>query len=374
MGDQLALTRRRQGTPTWIWWTACKDAAWALYELRSDPAWDVVGLIAAVSRFDGRGAGHGVRRELLEEQAAAAGLPLLVVECAARGRSFSVCDSDLERAFRDLRRRGAEAVAFGDLVPRFEDRPSVLLAGTGLKAAFPLAGRDPRRHVKTMFAAGLSAWVYAVEKAQLPASLVGRRFDEAFLTDLPAHVDPSGDNSEYQTFAEWAPGWNRRVRVVPRVSMECYGSAYVDLRPIGSGVIPSTTYGDSSASPDGPYDPFHYFERLARLRRHVDEHIGEALTLDSVAAVAALAPSSFGRYFRQRVGMTFRSWLARHRVESGCLMLRESDVSVARVARAVGFQCDRSFRRAFRATVGCSPSEYRKRLTPGASAKTTPDS
>lgn len=374
MGDQSAWIKRRHGTPTWVWWTANKDAAWALYELRSDPAWDVVGLISAISRFDGRCAGRGLRRELLEEQAEAAGLPLLVVECAARGGSFSVCDSDLELAFRDLRRRGAEAVAFGDLVPRLQDRPPVLLAGTGLKAAFPLAGRDPRRHVETMFAAGLLAWVYAVEKAQLPATLVGRRFDEAFLTDLPAHVDPSGENNEFQTFAEWAPGWNRRVRVVPRVAMECYGSAYVDLRPIGSGVGPSTTYGDSSASPDGPYDPFHYFERLARVRRHVDEHIGEDLTLDLVAAVAALAPSSFGRYFRQRVGVTFRSWLARHRVESACLMLRESDVPVGQVASALGFQCDRSFRRVFRATVGCSPSEYRKTLIPGASATTAPDS
>ncbi len=368
------MSRRRQGTPTWVWWTANKDAAWALYELRSDPAWDVVGLVAAVSRFDGRGACHGVRRELLEEQAEAAGLPLLVVECAARGGPSSVCDSDLERVFRDLRRRGAEAVAFGNLVPRLKDRPPVLLPGTALKATFPLAGRDPRRHVETMFAAGLSAWVYAVEKTLLPASLVGRRFDETFLTHLPAHVNPSGENNEFQTFAEWAPGWSRRVRVVPRVSMECYGAAYVDLRPIGSGVGPSTTYRDSSAPPDGPYDPFHYFERLARVRRHVDEHIAEELTLDSVAAIAALAPSSFGRYFRQRVGVTFRSWLARHRVEIACLMLRESDVPVARVARAVGFQCDRSFRRAFRATVGCSPSEYRKRLIPGASAKAAPDS
>ncbi len=374
MRNKPALIRRRQGTPTWVWWTANKDAAWALYELRSDPAWDVVGLIAAVSRFDGRGACHGVRRELLEEQAEAAGLPLLVVECAARGGSFSVCDSDLESAFRELRRFGTEAVAFGDLVPRLEDRPPVLLASTGLKAAFPLAGRDPRQHVETMFAAGLSAWVYAVEKAQVPATLVGRRFDETFLTDLPAHVNPSGENSEFHTFAEWAPGWSRRVRVVPRMSMECYGSAYVDLRPLGPGSGPSTTYRDSSASPDGPYDPFHYFERLARVRRHVDEHIAEDLTVDSVAAVAALAPSSFGRYFRQRVGLTFRSWLARHRVESACLMLRESDVPVGQVGRALGFQCDRSFRRAFRATVGCSPSAYRKRLIPGASTKAARDS
>lgn len=374
MGHSPAFIRRRQGTPTWVWWTANKDAAWALYELRSDPAWDVVGLIAGVSRFDGRGACHGVRRELLEDQAEAAGLPLVVVECATRVGSFSVCDSDLEQAFRDLRRRGAEAVAFGNLVPRLDDRPPALLAGTGLKAAFPLAGRDPRRHVETIFEAGLSAWVYAVEKTLLPATLVGRRFDETFLTDLPTHINPSGENDEFQTFAEWAPDWSRRVRVVPRMSMECHGSAYVDLRSVGPGAGPSTTHGFSSASPDGRYDPFHYFDRLKRVRRHVDEHIGEDLTLDAVAAVAALAPSSFGRYFRQRVGMTFRSWLARHRVESACLMLRESDIPVAQVARAAGFQCDRSFRRAFRASVGCSPSEYRRRLIPGASATSSLES
>ena len=375
MEDTPAPTIRRHGTPTWVWWTANKDAAWALYELRSDPAWDVVGLIATISRFDGRGACHGVRRELLEDQAEAAGLPLQVIECATRGGgSFSVCDSDLKLAFRDLRRRGAEVIAFGNLVPRLGDRPFALLPGTGLKPAFPLAGRNPMRHVETLFDAGLSAWVYAVEKPLLPATLVGRRFDEAFLTDLPPHINPSGENDEFQTFAEWAPDWSRRVRVAPRMSLECYGSAYVDLRPVGSGAGSSAFIGGSSAPPDGPDDPFDYFERLTRVRRHVDEHIGEELTLESVATVAALAPSSFGRYFRQRVGITFRSWLARHRVARACAMLRESDVTVGQVARALGFQCGRSFRRAFHATLGCSPTEYRKRLLPRPPVRKTRDS
>lgn len=367
------MTIGRQGTPTWVWWTAGKDAAWALYELRSDPAWDVLGLIAPVDHFDGRAAGLGVRRELLEEQALAAGLPIQIVGCSARGGSFSICDADLSRAFSGLRVQGVRAVAFADLYPRLEQRPILQLADTGLEATFPLARRDPWRLARAMLVAGVAARVYAVEKAVVPKSLLGCHFDGSFLADLPPQVDPCGQEREFQTFAEWAPGWSRRVGVEPGRSTECHGYAFADLE--STEAAPRTGVGPwgTATSPDGPYDPFHYFERLARVRHHVDEHIGEDLTLDSVAVVAALAPSSFGRYFRQRVGMTFRSWLARHRVDSACRMLRESDVPVARVARAVGFQRDRSFRRAFRATVGCSPSEYRKRLIPGASVDARPD-
>lgn len=334
----------RQGIPTWLWWTGGKDAAWALTVMRDDPACEVLGLVAAVNSFDGRTAGHGIRRELVEEQAAAADLPLRVLECASRGAPFSVCDADIRSTFHDLSRQGVEAVAFGDLVPNTGTRPPALLANTGLKPAFPLAGRHPRRHAQSMLASGLSARVCAVEKASLPATLAGRRFDESFLADLPIHVDPCGENNEFHTFAEWAPGWRFRVPVAPRESLECRGFAFADLLAVDPDAAPRIADAN-----------------LAALTGAIDEDF----RLVDLAPIAALAPSIFKRHFRRRMGMSFRDWVVLSRVECACQMLNESDIAVDTLARALGFRSRRAFRRAFRARTGLSPSAYRKKAVAG---------
>ena len=60
-------------------WSGGKDSAWALHLLRRDPSVEVVALLTTFnSEFD-RVAMHAVRRELMEQQAAAAGLPLWAV-------------------------------------------------------------------------------------------------------------------------------------------------------------------------------------------------------------------------------------------------------------------------------------------------------
>ena len=58
-------------------WSGGKDAAWALHALRSSGAWDVVGLLTTVTEEYERVAMHGIRRDVLQAQAAATGLPLI---------------------------------------------------------------------------------------------------------------------------------------------------------------------------------------------------------------------------------------------------------------------------------------------------------
>ena len=108
-------------------------------------------------------------------------------------------------------------------------------------------------------------------------------------------------------------------------------------------------------------DRFCYYARLARVRRHVDDHLADDLNADAAARVAAMSPTGFSRYFREHVGMTFVAWLALHRVQHACRLLRERNVAVTRVGEAVGFHSERTFRRAFHEHTGCSPSQYRKR-------------
>ena len=359
-----AAPRARQ---VWQWWTGGKDTVWALHVLRNDPDWDVRGLLAQVDRHSRRSVVHGLREELLAQQAAAVGLRLRVVEFDSKGPSGEY-EAALQRGLHGLRQEGAEFVAFGELASSgYLDRRSGLFAATGLRAEFPLWGRDPHRHVAAMLDAGVTAWVCAVNTMALPADQAGRYFDAEFVAELPAHADPGGGNDEFHTFVEWAPGWSRRVSVRPGRRIEEHQVAFVDLEPASAG--PPGTTEPSVSLPTGHQDPatalgvdpFQYYERLKRVQDYVEEHSEDQLTIATVAKVAAMRSSSFGRYFRQRVGVTFGLWLTRRRVDRACQLLRQSDTPVRRVGKLVGFGGERTFRRAFGLHVGCSPSQYRKR-------------
>src|SRR5213075_3244072 len=97
-------------------WSGGKDSALALQALSADPEYRVVGLVTAVTKGYDRISIHGVRRTLLEEQAASVGLPLHVVELEP-----ACSNEDYERAFHAGLRAAQAAhpdcrhIAFGDL-------------------------------------------------------------------------------------------------------------------------------------------------------------------------------------------------------------------------------------------------------------------
>ena len=61
-------------------WSSGKDSAWVLHVLRQQGDGDVVGLLTTFNGAADRVAMHAVRRELVELQAAATGVPLWPVE------------------------------------------------------------------------------------------------------------------------------------------------------------------------------------------------------------------------------------------------------------------------------------------------------
>lgn len=296
--------------------------------------------------------------ELLREQAAAVGLPLRTIEVDPDADPPNY-DAVVRTELVGLRTEGVDFVAFGDLFSvRRRARRTQLLQGTGLEGVFPLWHRDSREHARQMLGAGLAARLCSLVPTDLPAVRAGVRFDQSFLEYLPAHIDSCGEHDEFHTFVEWAPGWRRRVDVGPVGRFERYGLAIADFRPepattklIGP-VVRESVVGAAS-------DPFEYFERLRRVGGHVARNLAADLRIEEVAGVAGLAPSSFRRYFRRHVGMTYGVWLARRRTGRAARMLRESDASVAEIGNAVGYPLGRSFRRAFRRNYACSPSRYR---------------
>ncbi len=211
-------------------WSSGKDSAWALHVLRTQGI-NVVGLLTTLNEASDRVAMHAVRRELLEAQAEAAGLPLYTVALPWP------CSNDeyeqrmghfIERATADR----ITHIAFGDLfLQDIRDYRVRQLAGTGIEPLFPLwcSPHDTPALARAMVDAGLRAVLTCVDPRQLSESYCGRIFDTTLLDDLPEGVDRCGERGEFHTFAFAGPMFRKAIEFELGEIVERNGFCYADL-------------------------------------------------------------------------------------------------------------------------------------------------
>ena len=186
-------------------WSGGKDSALALHELRQRSGSPPHALITTVTADYGRISMHGVRRELLREQARAADLPLVEVEIPA-ACSDDVYEQRIGQALAEAPLAEARTIAFGDLfLADIRAYREERLRRVGRQAIFPLWGRDTSALGREFIAAGFEALIVCVDPRRLDPSFAGRRFDAELLADLPPDVDPCGENGEFHTFVHAGP-------------------------------------------------------------------------------------------------------------------------------------------------------------------------
>jgi transcriptional regulator GlxA family with amidase domain len=96
------------------------------------------------------------------------------------------------------------------------------------------------------------------------------------------------------------------------------------------------------------------------------ERLHEPLTLRQLAAQEAMSVRTFTRRFREEVGLSPGQWLVQQRVERARHFLESTDLSVDQIARKCGFGTGTSMRQHLHATLGVSPSAYRRTFQTGA--------
>jgi diphthamide synthase (EF-2-diphthine--ammonia ligase) len=177
---------------------------------------------------------HGLRRDVLQAQAQAAGLPVLEAPLPADCGNASY-EAAFAEALAQARARwpGLAHVAFGDLfLDDVRAYREALCARLGWTPLFPLFGADTTRLAQDMVGAGLRATLCCVDTTQLGPEFAGREFDARLLRDLPAAVDPCGERGEFHTCVHAGPMFaaplalrtGERVRRLQRFE-------YVDLLP-----------------------------------------------------------------------------------------------------------------------------------------------
>lgn len=103
-------------------------------------------------------------------------------------------------------------------------------------------------------------------------------------------------------------------------------------------------------------------EPLRDVQHWITEHPGEDLSVEALAARAALSPRHFARAFQAETGVTPGRYVERVRVEHARRLLEEGGEGVAQISRACGYGNPEALRRAFVRTLGQSPAEYRRRF------------
>jgi diphthamide synthase (EF-2-diphthine--ammonia ligase) len=125
---------------------------------------------------------------------------------------------------------GITHVVFGDLfLPDVRAYREDRLGPIGMTPLFPLWHRPTGALAREMIAAGVEARLVCVDLKSLGRAFAGRSFDHALLDDLPAGVDPCGENGEFHSFVTTGPMLRRPIAVVPGETVEREGCAYADL-------------------------------------------------------------------------------------------------------------------------------------------------
>lgn len=212
-------------------WSSGKDSAWMLSRLQLDPSIDVVGLLTTINETHNRVAMHGVRREIVEAQAAAAGLPITFVPLPWPCPN-GIYEERFGVAVEEARLNGITNVAFGDLfLEDIRDYRVAQLEGTGVEPMFPIwCGQDQTSKLASeMVDAGIRAVVTCLDPTRVDRSFAGRTFDAKLLSDLPPTVDACAENGEFHTVCTHAPCFDRPIDVRVRETVEREGYVFAEV-------------------------------------------------------------------------------------------------------------------------------------------------
>lgn len=103
-------------------------------------------------------------------------------------------------------------------------------------------------------------------------------------------------------------------------------------------------------------DQFH------RALQYLFCHFREEVTLSSVARESGYSPNYFSALFHTITGERFVDFLAKLRLNYARMLLRSTDLPIARISEKSGFSSVASFHRRFQCAYGCAPGKNRRML------------
>lgn len=194
-------------------WSGGKDSSLALYYALQQKEYEITALFTTINENFKRVSMHGVREELVEQQAKSIGLPWY--KMYVREGSNAEYERNMESFLNEQKAKGVEYVFFGDIF--LEDLRAYRdnnLAKAGMKGVYPLWKLDTTQLAHDFIKLGFKTILCCTNDAYLGEDEVGHLFTQDFLQSLPANVDPCGENGEFHTFCFDGPIFKEPVKVV----------------------------------------------------------------------------------------------------------------------------------------------------------------
>lgn len=192
-------------------WSSGKDSALALYKVLRNSEFEIACLLTSVNQQLQRISMHGVRVELLEQQAKSLGLPLEIMQIPEIP-TMEAYENVMNETLTKLKNQGVTHSIFGDIL--LEDLRKYRedqLAKIGFEAIFPLWQIPTTDLIQEFIGLGFKTIVVCVNERFLDKSFVGRIIDQDFINDLPENVDLCGENGEFHTFTFDGPIFSKPI-------------------------------------------------------------------------------------------------------------------------------------------------------------------
>lgn len=196
---------------TFFNWSGGKDSALALYYAQKSGLYSIEKLLTNINGKHRRVSMHGVRENLLQQQAESIGLPLQKIFLPEEP-SMHEYEQQMKENLLLLKEEHFTHAVFGDIfLEDLKNYREQQLASIGLNAVFPIWKRDSVELIHEFLDLGFKTILVCIKADLLPKEFAGRVIDRQFLRDLPKNVDACGENGEFHTFVFDGPIFSKPV-------------------------------------------------------------------------------------------------------------------------------------------------------------------
>lgn len=101
-------------------------------------------------------------------------------------------------------------------------------------------------------------------------------------------------------------------------------------------------------------------ERMNKVHAYVMKNFRHKISLDEVASLANMTPTSFSRYFKTHANKTFSDFVSEIRIGYACKLLIEENMNVSQACYESGFQTLSNFNKQFKTITHRSPLQYKR--------------
>lgn len=190
-------------------WSGGKDSTLALHHALLDPTIEIRYLITTVTEKYNRVSMHGVREALLIKQAESIGIPLHQIRLGEMP-DMETYDRTMKQHLTKFKEEGITHSIFGDIfledLRKYRENK---LAEIGITAIFPLWQKNTKELIEEFL--NLSYKTIIVCTQQNLENFCGKVISMDLINQLPAEIDPCGENGEFHTFAFEGPIFRNKI-------------------------------------------------------------------------------------------------------------------------------------------------------------------